>query len=133
MNRLLFTEDGHDDYLNAEHYVMLGNYERDPDRFQTLLSFAYEFLKTSSVTPEYEEDAVLDGYLSSPENAQELVAGGSPDETTQRGKAQRAILNAWVELLERHNVMEHVIASYEVVPLLASTRRRSMPSSSRTR
>jgi hypothetical protein len=118
MNRLLFTEDGHDDYLNAEHYVMLGNYERDPDRFQTLLSFAYEFLKTSSVASEYEEDAVLDSYLSSPENAQELVAGGSPDETTARGKAQRAILNAWVELLERHNVMEHVIASYEVVPLL---------------
>ncbi len=118
MNRLLFTEDGHDDYLNAEHYVMLGNYERDPDRFQTLLSFAYEFLKTSGVAPEYEEDAVLDGYLSSPENAQELVAGGSPDETTPRGKAHRAILNAWVELLERHNVMEHVIASYEVVPLL---------------
>ena len=118
MNRLLFTEDGHDDYLNAEHYVMLGNYERDPDRFQTLLSFAYEFLKTSGVAPEYEEDAVLDGFLSSPENGQELVAGGSPDETTPRGRAQRAILNAWVELLERHNVMEHVIASYEVVSLL---------------
>lgn len=118
MNRLLFTEDGHDDYLNAEHYVMLGNYERDPDRFQTLLSFAYEFLKTTGAVPEYEEDPVLDGFLSSPENAQELVAGGSPDETSVRGKAQRAILNAWVELLERYNVMEHVIASYEVVPLL---------------
>jgi hypothetical protein len=36
LNRLIFTEDGRDDYLNAEHYVMLGNYERDPDRFQTL-------------------------------------------------------------------------------------------------
>ena len=119
INRLLFTEDGHDDYLNAEHYVMLGNYERDPDRFQTLLSFAYEFLKSVEVVPEYEEDSVLDGCLSSPENAQELVAGGSPDETTPRGKAQRAILSAWVDLLERHGVMEHVIASYEVVSLLA--------------
>ncbi|HTM41816.1 MAG TPA: hypothetical protein VL177_12925, partial [Terriglobales bacterium] len=26
LNRLIFTEDGRDDYLNAEHYVMLGNY-----------------------------------------------------------------------------------------------------------
>src|SRR5579864_6534488 len=24
MNRLLFTDDGHDDYVNAEHYVILG-------------------------------------------------------------------------------------------------------------
>lgn len=118
MNRLLFTDEGHDDYLNAEHYVMLGNYERDPDRFQTLLSIAYEFLKDTGVAPEHEEDAVLDGYLSAPENAQELVAGGSPDDSTPRGKAQKAILGAWVDLLERHNVMEHVIASYEAVPLL---------------
>jgi len=118
MNRLLLTEDGRDDYLNAEHYVMLGNYERDPDRFQTMLSIAYEFLRESGVAPESEEESVLDGYLSAPENSQELVAGGSPEESTPRGRAQRSVLNAWVELLERHNVMEHVIASYEVVPLL---------------
>ena len=118
INRLLFTDDGHDDYLNAEHYVMLGNYERDPDRFHTLLSIMYEFLKLAAFAPEYEEEMVLDGYLSAPENGQELVAGGSPDESTPRGRAQKALLGAWVELLERHNVMEHVIASYEVVPLL---------------
>lgn len=118
MNRLLFTEDGRDDYLNAEHYVMLGNYERDPDRFQTMLSIAYEFLKSAGIAPEYEEESVLDGFLSAPENGQELVAGGNPDETTPRGRAQRAMLIAWVELLDRHNVIEHVVASYEVVPLL---------------
>src|SRR5437588_5785854 len=118
VNRLLFTDDGHDDYLNAEHYVMLGNYERDTDRFQTLLSIMYEFLKLAGIAPDYEEEMVLDGYLSAPENGQELVAGGSPDESTPRGRAQKALLGAWVELLERHNVMEHVIASYEVVPLL---------------
>jgi hypothetical protein len=118
MNRLLFTEEGHDDYLNAEHYVMLGNYERDPDRFQTLLGIAYEFLKSAGVA-EGEDEGALDGYLSALENAQELVAGGTPEESTPRGKAQRALLAAWVELLERHNVIEHVIASYEAVPLLA--------------
>jgi hypothetical protein len=39
MNRLLFTDDGHDDYVNAEHYVILGNYERDPDRFQAMQDY----------------------------------------------------------------------------------------------
>ena len=33
LNPLVFTEDGCDTYLNAEHYVMLGNFDRDPDRF----------------------------------------------------------------------------------------------------
>jgi len=28
LNRLVFTEDGQDNLLNAEHYVMLGNYDR---------------------------------------------------------------------------------------------------------
>jgi hypothetical protein len=118
MNRLLFTEEGRDDYLNAEHYVMLGNYERDPDRFQTLLAIAYEYLKSTGLVPEGEEEATLDAYLSAPENAQELMAGGSPDDATPRGRAQKALLSEWVEQLERHNVMENVIASYEAVPLL---------------
>src|SRR5271157_3547211 len=46
LNRLLFTEEGRDDYLNAEHYVMLGNYERDPDRFFAILEIARLFLKS---------------------------------------------------------------------------------------
>ncbi len=118
LNRLLFTEEGTDDFLNAEHYVMLGNYERDPDRFQTMLTYAYEFLRQLNIAEDNDEET-LDGYLSAPENAQELMAGGAPDESTPRGKAQKAILGGWVELLESHNVMEHVIASYEAVPLLA--------------
>lgn len=117
MNRLLFTEDGHDDYLNAEHYVMLGNYERDPDRFDLLREMCHSFLRSLKIAGE-EEDAAVDGYLSVPENAQELAAGGSPDDSTPRGKAQRTLLAAWVDLLERQNVMESIIAAYEVVPLL---------------
>jgi hypothetical protein len=118
MNRLLFTEDGRDDYLNAEHYVMLGNYERDPDRFQTLQEIAFGFLKSLELE-QSNDDAALDGMLNIPENALELVAGGTPDEASDKGKAQKTILAAWVETLERENVMDHVIASYEVVPLLA--------------
>src|SRR6202050_1656711 len=33
LTRLAFSVDGRDDYLCAEHYVMLGNWDRDPDRY----------------------------------------------------------------------------------------------------
>jgi hypothetical protein len=117
LNRLLFTEEGKDDYLNAEHYVMLGNFERDPDRFHIMQEIALGFLKSLNLGDGGEE-AALDPYLSAPENAQELVAGGAPDESTPRGKAQKALLAAWLEALERENVMDNVVASYEAVPLL---------------
>ena len=118
LNRLLFTEDGRDDYLNAEQYVMLGNYERDPDRFETMQSIACDFLRSMQL-PEIIGDEALDALLSVPENAQELFAGGTPNEELPKGKAQRALLTAWVEMLEKENVIQHVIASYEAVPLLA--------------
>jgi len=118
LNRLLYTEDGKDDYLNAEQYVMLGNYDRDPDRFETMQSIACGFLRSLQL-PGVENDEALDALLSVPENAHELFAGGAPVETLPKGKAQRALLTAWVEMLEKESVIHHVIASYEAVPLLA--------------
>src|SRR5215472_5832165 len=118
LNRLLFTEDGQDSYLNAEHYVMLGNYERDRDRFQTLQDVSGQYLKMLGFVTDL-DDPLVDTLLNVPENAQEIMANGAPEESTAKGKAQKALLNAWVELLERENVMESVVASYEVVPLLA--------------
>jgi hypothetical protein len=116
-NRLLFTEEGRDDYLNAEHYVMLGNYERDPDRFFAILEIARVFLK--SLAPEVVRDeGDIRAVLSVPENAQELVAGGTPDDASPKSRAQKAILEAWLETLEEHEMMQHVIAAYEVVPIL---------------
>ncbi len=44
LNPLIFTEDGCDTYLNAEHYVMLGNFDRDPDRFSNVRRVVREFL-----------------------------------------------------------------------------------------
>ncbi len=117
MNRLVFTDDGRDDYLNAEHYVMLGNRESDADRFATMREIACSFLVTAEVAGD--DDLVLDGILSAPENAQELVAGGAPEESSPRGKSQRALLEGWLDLLESAKVMDYVVASYEAVPLLA--------------
>lgn len=118
LNRLLYTEDGRDDYLNAEQYVMLGNYDRDPDRFETMQAIACDFLR--SLQPDgMENEESIDLLLNEPENAHELFAGGSPVESLPKGKAQRALLNGWLEMLEKENVFDHVIASYEAVPLLA--------------
>lgn len=118
LNRLLFTEDGRDDYLNAEQYVMLGNYERDPDRFDTMQAIACDFLRAMQLPDVGEDEALLDAVLNVPDNAQELFAGGTPNDGQTKGKAQRALLNAWTSMLEAENVIQHVIASYEAVPLL---------------
>ncbi len=117
LNRLLFTEEGRDDYLNAEHYVMLGNYERDPDRFFAILEITRLFLKSLRLE-DVNDERDIRAVLSVPENAQELVAGGTPDPSDPRGRAQKAVLEAWLETLEEHGMMQHVIAAYQVVPIL---------------
>jgi len=118
LNRLVFSEDGQDNLLNAEHYVMLGTYDRDRDRFQAMRDIAAQYLKSLGVVPEV-DDPRVDGILNVPENAHEIMAGGAPDDINPKSKAQKALLNAWTELLERENVFGNVIASYEAVPLLA--------------
>ena len=119
INRLIFTDDGRDDHINADHYVMLGNWERDPDRFPQIREVACTFLKMLNLGRDSDDLSMIDGWLSSPENAQELVGGGTPDVSTPEGRVQEGRLALWVELLEDANVMEHVIASYEVMPLLS--------------
>ncbi|HZU42712.1 MAG TPA: hypothetical protein VE994_08575 [Terriglobales bacterium] len=120
LNPLIFTEDGRDDYLCAERYVLLGNYERDPDRFATMREITCAFLKSLELAEDSaDEERLLDGLLNAPENAQELVAGGSPDDSTPRGQAQKILLSTWVAMLESEGVMGQVVGAYEVVPLLA--------------
>jgi hypothetical protein len=120
LNRLLFTPDGRDDYLNAEQYVMLGNFHQDPDRYDILLEVSTGFLKSLGVA------ADADAVLCAPDNAQEMVAGGTPDDSP-KGKMQKALLDAWMGTLERAGVMEHVIASYEAAPLLPEYARTINP------
>jgi len=45
LNPLIFSEDGSDDYLCAEHYYMFGNFEKDPDRFPIFRRLALSFLR----------------------------------------------------------------------------------------
>ncbi len=118
LNRLLFTADGHDDHLNAEQYVMLGNFQRDADRFENMLAISGEFLRSLDIGGESVAEHEYDAILSVPENAQELVGGGTPEDSP-KGKLQSALLDAWVDTLERHDVLDRVIASYEAATLLA--------------
>src|ERR1700751_445439 len=126
INRLVLSEDGRDDYLCAEQYVMLGNWERDPDRFIRMREITCEFLRSLEIDLP-DDDAQLDPWLNAPENAYALVGGGTVSESTPEGRAQKARLLAWVRLLEDQSVMEYVIASYEAVPLLAEYASRINP------
>src|SRR5882724_5228223 len=119
LNPLLFTEDGADTYLNAEHYVMLGNFDRDPDRFANVRRVVRDFLLSLNLGSAADDDLVVDGWLNVPENAHQLLGSGQADETTPEGRAQKARMDSWVELLEREKLMDYAIASYEAVPLLA--------------
>ena len=124
INRMLFSEDGRDDYLCAEHYVMLGNWDRDPDRYGRMREVVSAFLRSL-----YGEDAtaeMIDAWMNVPENARLLVGSGTPEDSVE-GAAQQERLAAWVRLLEDERVMENVIASYHVVPLLGEYAPRINP------
>jgi hypothetical protein len=49
-NRLIFLDGGKDDVFFLEHYVLLGNYVRDPDRFEAMDTLFQEFLSEAGVT-----------------------------------------------------------------------------------
>jgi hypothetical protein len=125
LNRLAFSEDGRDDYLCAEHYVMLGNWERDADRYPRLRDVVWGFVR--SLYGEETAGETVDAWLCAPENARALVGTGTPDDSTAEGAAQHERLAKWVRLLEDEQVMEYVIAAYHTVPLLGEYAPRINP------
>ncbi|HMI54538.1 MAG TPA: hypothetical protein VK525_23735 [Candidatus Saccharimonadales bacterium] len=48
-NRLVFLDGGKDDVYFLEHYVLLGNYARDPDRFEAMDELFQEFVRGSGI------------------------------------------------------------------------------------
>jgi class 3 adenylate cyclase len=130
VNRLAFSEDGRDDFLCAEHYVMMGNWDRDPDRYGRLREVVSTFLR--SLYGQETTGETLDSWMNVRENARALVGSGTPDESTDEGEAQEERLGAWVRLLEDEGIMEHVIASYCVVPLLGEYAPRINPQQLKT-
>src|SRR5258708_26882673 len=49
-NKLIFLDGGKDDVFFLEHYILLGNYAREPDRFEAMDELFQEFLREAGVT-----------------------------------------------------------------------------------
>jgi hypothetical protein len=66
-NRLVFLDGGKDDRFFLENYILLGNYVRDPDRFEVMDALFHEFLREAGLTvsedPAYAEARNIHGEL----------------------------------------------------------------------
>lgn len=112
LNQLIFHEEGRDSYLQAQHYVLIGGFENDPDSIGNIRALVCEFLRAVAPDAANVDSATLDGWLSAPENAHELVGTGEVSE-----RQYEARLDAWMELLEREKLLDLAVAAYEVLSL----------------
>ena len=48
-NRIIFLDGGKDEIFFLEHYVLLGNYVRDPDRFEAMDALFQEFVREAGI------------------------------------------------------------------------------------
>jgi len=126
LNPLILTEDGRDDYLCAEHYYMFGNFDKDPDRFPLMRQIAVDFLRELGYGEGVDEEH-LEQFLNVPENAAALVGTGNGEDATSEDRNRKDRLDLWTRHLQREGVLQHVIASYEAVPLLAEYTRYVNP------
>jgi hypothetical protein len=118
LNPLILTEDGRDDYLCAEHYYMFGNFDKDPDTFAHLRRLALTFLRELGYE-EPSDDGLLEQALNVPENAATLVGTGEAStQADDRNINIKDRLDLWTRILQKENVLPHVIATYEAVALL---------------
>jgi hypothetical protein len=66
-NRFIFLDGGKDDRFFLENYVLLGNYVRDPDRFEIMDALFHEFLREAGLSitedPAYAEANQVHGAL----------------------------------------------------------------------
>jgi hypothetical protein len=76
LTQLIFQDDARDSYLQAEHYVLVGGFENDPDFVGNVRAILCEFLKAVATQAQEAEPSWFDAWLSSPENALELVGSG---------------------------------------------------------
>ncbi|MGA9530218.1 MAG: hypothetical protein WBS24_19040 [Terriglobales bacterium] len=126
LNPLIFTEDGRDDYLRAQHYYMFGNFEKDQDRFPDLRQSALRFLRELGYGEDIDDDH-LEQALNVPENAVALVGTGNGEDATAEDRHRKERLEVWTHQLQRESLLQHVVASYEAVPLLADYAPRVNP------
>jgi hypothetical protein len=93
-NRLIFLDGGKDDFYFLEHYVLLGNYARDPDRFEAMDALFQEFLGEAGVELPQEPPAskAMEGFRAlsaEAENARAEIVSLEEQQVGLRKKLER--------------------------------------------
>jgi hypothetical protein len=75
-NRLVFLDGGKDDFYFLEHYILLGNYARDPDRFEAIDALFQEFLLEAGVDLPLEPATAkeMESYRALSDKSEQLLA-----------------------------------------------------------
>jgi hypothetical protein len=94
-NRLVFLDGGKDDFFFLEHYVLLGNYARDPDRFEAMDALFQEFLREAGLSVDQVESPgqVAESYKSLFAEAEHLkseIGGLEEEREALRKKLERS-------------------------------------------
>jgi hypothetical protein len=126
-NRLVFLDGGKDDFYFLEHFVLLGNYSRDPDRFEAMDELFQEFLKEAgaNVPRELPATPAAESYKALFNEAETLRrAIGSLEEQREalRRKMDRSngLLNKFLsstdpaEMHASFRELEHRIKSHQI-------------------
>src|ERR1700682_1152757 len=98
-NRLIFLDGGKDDRFFLENYVLLGNYVRDPDRFEVMDALFHEFLREAGLSitedPAYAEaNQVHDNFLDQAQAMRAEIANLEEQRESLRQRLDRgAFLN----------------------------------------
>jgi hypothetical protein len=144
-NRFLFVEGGNDDHLFLEHYVVLGNFVNDPDRFEVfdalLLDFVRDFILTGDNTEDLgkarkaherlvEQARLLRSELARIEEEQEEAASRSGESGDSfpwlfKRKSSAASPEAKTEIAELHRKAASIEKNLEeLAPQIESARQR---------
>src|SRR5580765_4685008 len=110
-NRLIFLDGGKDDSYFLEHFVLLGNYVRDPDRFEAMDALFQEFLQQVGVAiphdPDFDEaQQAHQGILDQAQGMRDEIANLEEQRETLRRKLDRgdSFLNKFIASSDPANV-----------------------------
>ncbi|MBI4459774.1 MAG: hypothetical protein HY648_06925 [Acidobacteria bacterium] len=123
---LVFTEDGKDDFLYLDHYVMLGNFQRDPDRLEIVDEQVRTFLQwADSNSPESEQyQRERDGFAERQARLQQLrqqaegnsrgiFSWGGRNSEANSPEVAEEISSLEAQLQDRQETLNLVLDSYE--------------------
>jgi hypothetical protein len=93
-NRIVYLDGGKDDAYFLQHYVLLGNYVRDPDRFEVIDGVFQEFLRQAGLTispdPAYTEaTSAYDALLRQAETVRAEITNLEEQRENARKKLER--------------------------------------------